>query len=117
MEFSPNRPIFKQIAEMICHKIIDGTYQPGARIPSVRDLAATVKVNPNTVVNTFSELTAENIIVNQRGIGFECTADCKENATKYLERVLIHGELEMLLKTLKNIGMTEEQLLSLFKKL
>ncbi len=70
MEFENNRSIFLQIADNIAEKVINGQYPIGHRIPSVRELAAEMGVNPNTIMRTYNELQSMNIIGNKRGIGY-----------------------------------------------
>ena len=49
-----DRPIFLQIVERIQTDIVSGRYQPGDKLPSVRDLAAEASVNPNTMQKAFA---------------------------------------------------------------
>ena len=53
MKFKESKPIYLQIADRICDELLQGLYQEEERIPSVREYAATVEVNANTVVRTF----------------------------------------------------------------
>lgn len=70
MEFDNNKSIFLQIAETINEKVVSGAYPAGEKIPSVREMAADLGVNPNTVMRTYSELQASGIIENKRGVGY-----------------------------------------------
>ena len=70
MHFDNNKSIFLQIADNITDKVINGTYPPGEKIPSVRELAAEMGVNPNTIMRTYTELQTQQIIDNKRGIGY-----------------------------------------------
>lgn len=70
MEFNKNNPIYLQIADLICEKILLRIWKNGERIPSVRDFASELEVNPNTMMRTYAFLQEKGIIVNQRGIGF-----------------------------------------------
>ena len=70
MEFDSNKPIYIQIADNICEKILSGEMTPGSRIPSVREWCAKIGVNPNTVARSYEILTNKSVIYNQRGIGF-----------------------------------------------
>lgn len=70
MEFSENKSIFLQIADNIIEKVMSGVYPVGDKIPSVRELALQVGVNPNTIMRTYNELQSMNIIENKRGIGY-----------------------------------------------
>ena len=70
MEFNENKPIFVQIADNICDRILAGEFAAGARIPSVREWSGQIGVNPNTVVRSYDHLSGKGIISNQRGIGY-----------------------------------------------
>ncbi len=70
MEFQSSKGIFLQIADNLCHQILEGQLKPGDRVPSVRDLAAEFEVNRNTVMRTYTNLQEAGIFDNKRGIGF-----------------------------------------------
>lgn len=75
MEFNENKPIYIQIADNICDRILTGEFPAGARIPSVREWSGTIGVNPNTVVRSYDHLAGKGIIANQRGIGYSVCED------------------------------------------
>ncbi|MBB6276586.1 GntR family transcriptional regulator [Porphyromonas circumdentaria] len=62
--------IFLQIADQIKDAILAGRYNPGEKIPSVREMAANLEVNPNTVVKAYEQLIAGGLIASQLGVGF-----------------------------------------------
>lgn len=70
-----DRPIYAQILEIIQMQIISGKYQPGDKIPSVRELAADAGVNPNTMQKALSELERSGLILTQRTSGRTVTDD------------------------------------------
>jgi len=70
MEFIASKGIFLQIADNLCHQVLEGQLKPGERVPSVRDLAAEFEVNRNTVMRTYTILQEAGIFDNKRGIGF-----------------------------------------------
>ncbi len=70
MEFITSKGIFLQIADNLCHQVLEGQLKPGERVPSVRDLAAEFEVNRNTVMRTYTILQEAGIFDNKRGIGF-----------------------------------------------
>ena len=70
MNFKENKAIYLQIAERICDLILLGEYKEEERIPSVREYAAIVEVNFNTVMRSFEHLQSSGIIFNKRGIGY-----------------------------------------------
>ncbi len=70
MEFKQQQAIYVQIADFICEKILQKQWPNKGRIPSVRELAVELEVNPNTVVRAYGYLESLNIINKQRGIGY-----------------------------------------------
>ena len=70
-----DRPIYAQILEVIQLRIISGRYRPGEKIPSVRDLAAEARVNPNTMQKALSELERNGLVETQRTSGRMVTED------------------------------------------
>ena len=77
MEFRESKTISAQIADRICDDIIQGRYTEGDRIPSVREYAALMEVNVNTIVRCYEVLEARRVIVMKRGVGY-FVADLKE---------------------------------------
>lgn len=76
-ELENGRPIYTQLLEQIELKIISGEYEPGSRIPSVRELAAEAKVNPNTMQRAMAELENRGFIITNRTSGRIVTEDEK----------------------------------------
>ena len=70
MEFDQHKPIYLQIADAICERILTGIWPEGGRIPSVRECGISLEVNPNTVARSYDELSTDGIIHNKRGIGY-----------------------------------------------
>lgn len=70
MNFKDSKSIYLQIADRIEDEIMQHKYAEGERIPSVREYAASVEVNANTVMRTYEYLQNSNIIQNKRGIGY-----------------------------------------------
>ena len=70
-----DRPIYAQIVEIIQMQIVSGYYQPGDKLPSVRELAAQASVNPNTMQKALSELETSGLVMAQRTSGRVVTED------------------------------------------
>lgn len=68
-EFDPNRPIYLQIIEEIKKRAVRGLYPPGEKLPSVRDMAQDMGVNPNTMARAYSELERDAFLFTKRGQG------------------------------------------------
>jgi GntR family transcriptional regulator len=62
-------PIYRQLLDLLVHRILDQTYPEGEMLPSVRQLASDFQVNPLTVSKVYKELARENYIDKKRGEG------------------------------------------------
>lgn len=91
-----DKPIFKQLMDIIQNKIISGEYSPGEKLLSVRELAALAKVNPNTMQKALSELEQTELVITQRTNGRFVTEDKKliENYKKMQLQKIIEDFLE-----------------------
>lgn len=95
IEFDNNLPIYLQIMNYIKLQIVTGKLGPGEKIPSVRELASELKINPNTIQRTFQELEREGVAESRRGLGRFVTSEDekimsikKEMATDLLDRFI-----------------------------
>lgn len=111
MEFSGSQPIYLQIGDYICENILSGKWKEGERIPSVRDLAIEIAVNPNTVMRTYAMLQEKQIIVNQRGIGFFVAEKGLEKTIAYMIKHFFEVDLKNVFKMMDilHIGIDEIQ--------
>jgi len=104
MQFYDNKNIYLQLAENLVEGIVEGKHPPGQKIPSVRELAAEVGVNPNTVMRTYSELQSKGIIENKRGIGYFVTADATTIVLEQKREEFFRSELPRIQKQLALLG-------------
>lgn len=117
MEFSNNKSIFLQIADSITDKVASGVYAPGTKIPSVRELAADMGVNPNTVMRTYNELQSANIIDNRRGIGYFVSTDAKDIVLKQKREEFFTVVLPEFIREAGLLGVTAIELKQHLEKL
>ncbi len=78
-------PIYEQIIRQVTIAVADGSITPGEHVPSVRELANRLAVNPNTVVRAYRDLQAQGVLVPVRGTGLAIAAD---SVSKCLEQRL-----------------------------
>ncbi|WP_421879179.1 GntR family transcriptional regulator [Marinoscillum sp.] len=116
MEFKDNQAIYLQIADLFCENILTDKWRPGDRIPSVREMAVTVEVNPNTVMRTFSYLQEQGIIYNKRGIGYFVADDGFEKTKNLKKEDFIDHELPEFFKTMDLLNLSIEDLEKYYKK-
>ena len=70
MNFKETKGIYLQIADRICDEVLLGIYNEDDRIPSVREYAALVEVNVNTMMRSYEYLQQQGVIYNKRGNGY-----------------------------------------------
>ena len=116
MEFRETQSIYLQIADYVCEKILLKEWLPGGRVPSVRELAIQLEVNPNTVMRSYEFLQQEQIIFNQRGIGFFAAEDAVKQATRYRRDWFVDKDLPQVFRSLFLLGMDPEELKPLYEK-
>lgn len=85
MNFKPNYPIYLQVADFICEKVLKNEWRDGDKLPALKDLAVTTSVNPNTVIKGLGYLVDNNILSTQRGVGYFLTENAR-NITLDLKR-------------------------------
>ena len=116
MEFQTQTAIWMQVARQIATRILSGEWAPGERIPSVRDLAAEVLVNPNTIVRSVTFLQDEGIIVNQRGIGYFVAADGVAKARALHKKAFTEELLPVFFRTIDQLGIRWDELQSWYQQ-
>jgi DNA-binding transcriptional regulator YhcF (GntR family) len=116
MQFRDSASIYLQIADYICEKVLLKQWRADERIPSVRELAMQLEVNPNTVMRTYEFLQQQNIIYNQRGIGYFVASDAVKEATQYRKTEFLENELPTFFRNMFLLGMDVEELRPRFEK-
>lgn len=110
MEFGDNNAIYIQIADQLSENILLKRWNPGDRIPSVRELAVSIEVNPNTVMRTFNYLQEKGIIYNKRGIGYFVSDDGFEKTKALRKENFINQELPRFFREMRLLSLTMEDL-------
>lgn len=110
MNYTHNQSIFIQIAERISDRILDGSYQADERIPSVRELAVEMEVNPNTVMRSFERLQAHEIIYNKRGIGYFVSPGAGDKIRRMRHNQFVEEVLPALFKEMQLLDVGLEEL-------
>jgi DNA-binding transcriptional regulator YhcF (GntR family) len=114
MEFKDNQAIYLQIADLMCENVLAGMWKPGDRIPSIRELAESIQVNPNTVMRTYGYMEDQGIIHNQRGIGFFLSDRAYEITREMLKKSFVSRDLPQVWKTMDLLRMGFEDLQDLY---
>lgn len=109
-----NRPIYLQLMERIQLDIISGTYKPGDRLPSVRELALEASVNPNTMQKALAELERSGIVHSMRTSGRLITED--RSMIEQLKGELAREQIGAFLEKMNRLGFSAGEILSLIQQ-
>ena len=113
--FDNERPIYIQLVEKIRIEIISGKLKLGERIPSVRELALTARVNPNTMQKALMELENEGLVYTERTNGKFVTEN-KELIEK-IKKELAKEKVNNYLNDMNNIGITYQEAIKYLQEL
>ena len=107
------RPIYEQLRDGFRQLILSGVLEPGEKMPSVRELAASLAINPNTIQRAYRELEAEGCICTAPGRG---SFVCKTDAARLARRAELTKTLRETAKELRALGLTDGELTALVKE-
>ena len=110
MEFREDQAIYLQIADHFFENILLEKWKPGDRIPSVREMAVNIEVNPNTVMRTFTYLQDKGIIYNKRGIGYFVADDGLEKTLVLKKEDFVNRELPKVFKAMQLLNLSIDDL-------
>ena len=112
LNYRDPRPIYEQVKSEFRRLILSGALPRGEKLPSVRELAGSLAINPNTIQRAYSELEAEGYIYSVAGKGSFAAAGGGERQRRIRE---LTEQLAPVLEELKTLGYTQEALLQLWE--
>lgn len=104
MQFNDNQPIWLQIYDYVCRAVVSGKWPEAERVPSVRELAAVLQVNPNTIMRAYEKLESDALVVNRRGIGFFVAEGARAQTLGVLRHEFLSEQLPALFRRMKELG-------------
>lgn len=113
MEYNEHKPIYLQNVDLMQEKIVRGEWPEEERIPSVREMGASVGVNPNTIVRSYQLLESQDIIYNKRGLGYYVKEGAVERIKDMVKREFIENELPKFRAKAAMLGITREEIVEL----
>ncbi len=116
MNYSDLKPIYLQIVDTIFEQVLNGTLEPGQRIPSIREMAVTMQVNPNTLIRSYGYLEDEGIVTMSRGVGYFLSPDAIKKVISLKKQMFLSQELPHVFKTMDLLEMDVKELIQLYEK-
>lgn len=111
MEFHAQAAIYLQIAEFIEEQILTGLWQE--RLPAVRELAAKLKVNPNTVMRAYTHLETHAVISLTRGVGYFVIEEARAKILTLRKNIFLQTTVPAFLKSMQLLGVSWEEVMQL----
>jgi len=116
MEFSENRAIYMQLADIICRAILQGQYKVEDRIPSVRELSTQAVVNTNTVVRAYEWMQQKGIVHTRRGMGYYVTPEAAGIIQTIRRKEFLEEQLPQLFVEMTALGIGIDEVGEEWKK-
>ena len=113
LDYRDARPIYTQIIDGFREQIAAGILRPGEKLPSVRDLASELAINPNTIQRSYRQLELEGWIVSMQGKGSFVSG---ELSIRQREADRLLTEFDRLVTALERCGLSREALIQHLQK-
>ncbi len=114
VDLSRGEPVYAQIMAEIKRRMARGTLKPGDRLPSVRELARSLVINPNTAAKAYQLLETEGVIATRRGTGTYVAGE-PSKLSLAVRRARVNGLADDLLTEAYHMGFDETSLLELLQ--
>jgi len=110
-EWNDNQPIYRQLRDRVVAMILDGALKEGDNLPSVRTVAAELRVNPLTVLKSYQELVDEGLVETRRGLGMFINSGARNLLLKGERQKFLAEEWPRIYANIQRLGLKPEELL------
>ncbi len=116
MEFRDNEAIYLQIAAFVSENILLNKWPVENKLPSVRDLAVELQVNPNTVMRTYEFLQNQEVIYNKRGIGFFVAPDGNKKIKAFRKERFLQQDLPAFMRNIYLLDISLDEIKTYYER-
>jgi DNA-binding transcriptional regulator YhcF (GntR family) len=113
-DLDDRQPIYLQIVDRFRENMATGEMQPGNRVPSIRDVASGMRVNPNTVNRAYQEMERQGLIYSQRGMGYYVSEDVEK--MQGFKSNMAREVIDRFLKDMQSMGFTPEEIIKTLRE-
>jgi len=117
MEFNQLEAIYLQIVNKVYKQILLEGLKEEQKLPSIRQLAIQMQVNPNTVVKSYAYMEQENIIYKKRGIGYFIQKNAKKNIKKRKKNIFLKNILPKVFEQMEELDISIDEIIKLYKSI
>ena len=114
LDYQSGEPVYRQIVEQLKYKVASGELTPGSKLPSIRELAKQLKINPRTVVKAYEELRAAGLAVMRQGQGVFIT-DNKATLPNKIRKKQIEEMAKRLFAEATRLGADTEEVIKIIR--
>ena len=115
MDFSENKPIYKQIIDYCYMQIVGGVWLPDLRMPSIKELSVAMSVNNRTVLKAFDDMQSENVIYQKRGLGYYVSPAAIANINRVKREEFFASTLPEFLREMRTAGIEPDDVVPLLR--
>lgn len=108
--FTDERPLYLQIADMLCDAILSGAYGEEEQAPSITEISVAYKINPATALKGVNLLVDENLLYKKRGLGMFVAAGARERLMAARKERFYHDYVLPMAREAKHLAMGEQEL-------
>jgi GntR family transcriptional regulator len=112
LDWNDAQPIYRQLRDRVVAMMLDGELREGDPIPSVRQVAADLRVNPLTVLKSYQSLADEKLIEKRRGLGMFVRPGARELLLADERERFLNTEWPRVVETIQRLGLDPKTLLS-----
>ncbi|MCR2822166.1 GntR family transcriptional regulator [Lederbergia panacisoli] len=109
-DFEASKPIYVQIADQIFQRIVREEIKPGDKLPSVREMAIQLGVNPNTIQRSYTEMERMGVVETRRGQGTFVIE--KESMVEELQQTMQKEIILQFVKSMEELGFSKKEMIS-----
>jgi GntR family transcriptional regulator len=110
-EWNDNQPIYRQLRDRVVAMILEGVLKEGDPLPSVRNVAAELRVNPLTVLRSYQQLVDEELVEKRRGLGMFVKIDSRKLLLRGEREKFLSEEWPRICATIDRLGLSPKELL------
>lgn len=110
--WSEDQPIYRQLRDRIVSSILDGSLKEGEALPSVRNVAMDMQINPITASKAYQELVAEGLVEKKRGLGMFIMDGAQDRLRQAEQRKFLEEEWPRIVERIHAMGLDVAALLA-----
>lgn len=111
-EWTDDQPIYRQLRDKVAAAIVEGNIGEGENLPSVRNVAVEMQINPITASKAYQELVMEGLVEKKRGLGMFVVDGAREKLLAAEQEKFLTEEWPRIMETISRLGLDAKSLLN-----